>query len=519
MNRHERRQHAKTHPVDHGPRLIELFQLHQRGHSRDAEIGYRQILAAMPDHPEAMRLLGEVLIDNGKADEAVLLLQRLVRLQPRQFIAHYSLGNAFRLGRKPAEAIKAYDACLKLNPSFAGAHHGLGAIYRGMERERQAADCFQLAVKCKPDWALAWKDLGAVLAILGDLPAARQAFSRALSLDPAMGEARRLLAAINGSVNVSKAPALQAPPNERIDILFALGREHDQAEKFDAAFGYFAEANALLRRAQAAAGRQYNAAKLSSDVDQLIAIFNPDVFTGAVGKGTSSEQPVFILGMPRSGSTLFEQIAASHSKVAGAGERKGIGVIANRLGWRPSARWTQDAIQAQGAEYLQAMRAAGGDARRIIDKMPDNIFQLGLIATLFPDARIIFCARDPRDTCLSCYFQHFSEPLGFDTDLNDAAHRFAETERLTAHWRAVLPLRTITLSYEALLGDLEGESRRLIDFLGLDWEPACLDFHQNQRPVRTASWAEVRQPLYHRSVGRWRAYAQHLGPVLTRFPE
>jgi hypothetical protein len=161
------------------------------------------------------------------------------------------------------------------------------------------------------------------------------------------------------------------------------------------------------------------------------------------------------------------------------------------------------------------LAALGGNTRRVIDKLPDNIFELGVIATLFPAARVIFCRRDARDICLSCYFQKFTgAQLAFSYDLGDCAKRYLETERMMAHWRRVLPLRMHEVEYEALVADLEGESRRLIAFLGLEWEPACLEFHLTQRAVATASGWQVRQPLYDRSVGRWRNYESYLAPLL-----
>ena len=214
--------------------------------------------------------------------------------------------------------------------------------------------------------------------------------------------------------------------------------------------------------------------------------------------------------MPRSGTSLVEQIAASHSRVFGAGELREIGELAIEFGRAPGAADVRRLAEA----HLARLRALGGGAERVIDKMPDNVFKLGVIATMFRGARVIFCRRDPRDTCLSCYFQKFTAgQLTFSYDLADCAMRYRETERLTEHWRRALPLRSIEVQYEALVGDLEGESRRLIEFLGLDWEPACLDFHRTQRIVTTASGWQVRQPLYDRSVARWRHYQRQLEPL------
>lgn len=235
--------------------------------------------------------------------------------------------------------------------------------------------------------------------------------------------------------------------------------------------------------------------------------------------GNSSELPVFIVGMPRSGTSLVEQIAASHSRVFGAGEIRDIGALAAETA--PAIAAKDRALIRQRADaHIERLRALGDDALRVTDKLPDNLFQLGVIATLFPGARVIFCRRDPRDLCLSCYFQKFAAgQLLFSYDLADCAKRLIETERLAAHWARVLPLRRHEIRYEDIIADLEGESRRFIDFLGLAWEPGCLDFHRTKRVVATASAWQVRQPLYDRSIGRWRNYRRHLKPLLDTLAE
>ena len=222
--------------------------------------------------------------------------------------------------------------------------------------------------------------------------------------------------------------------------------------------------------------------------------------------------------MPRSGTSLVEQIVASHSKVFGAGELNYIGDLAGSLESSRKVRsgfnYDVKEIRRLADGHVDRLKRLGGASERVIDKMPDNIFKLGIIATLFPAARVILCRRDPRDIGLSCYFQKFSgHQLAFSYDLADCGRRYKETEYLTDHWCRVLPLKILEIQYEALIADLEGESRKLIAFLGLDWEPACLDFHRTERIVTTASSWQVRQPLYTRSVGRWRNYERYLGPL------
>jgi len=250
----------------------------------------------------------------------------------------------------------------------------------------------------------------------------------------------------------ARAVDLRTPISERIELFFALGRLHDQAGDYDAAFNHFSGGNSLLRELLSRRNRGFDRRRLRSDVDSIIASFPSAGFPALGETGNFSEQPVFVVGMPRSGSSLFEQVAATHPEIFGAGGHKGIGAVAGRLGWAPSPAWTEQAITAAANGYLSGL--PNTDAKRIIDKMPDNIFQLGLIAFMFPNARVVFCERDPRDPAISCFFQRFSEPYGFETDQEDIAYRIRELERLKNHWTLALPLRCLNFSYEKLLQTL-----------------------------------------------------------------
>jgi tetratricopeptide (TPR) repeat protein len=518
MNRQNRRRHAKTNTLSGADRVAVAYAHHRRGDLAAAERLYREVLRDTPEQVDAIRLLGALLADRGQREESVALLQTLVALQPKNYAAHYNLGNVYWLGGRNEAAIGCYQAAIVLNPSFAGAYHGLGMCFRRAEREREAVECFRQAVRAEPGWAMAWKDMGMTLARLGDMQLAAAALRRAVAIDPGLGDAHRHLAAIRcDQAGANEIAALErrcadpaGPPGEKLELLFALGSLEDKAGRFETAFKHFRAANALLRAQQVRAGWGFDRAKLTRDVDRLMAAFPREAFANYIGLGEPAETPVFIVGMPRSGSTLFEQIAASHAQVFGVGERFDVGGIAARIGQLPDERWTQEGLQTNAADYLRVLHEAAGGALRVIDKMPDNIFMLGLIAALFPNARVIFCERDARDVALSCYFQRFAQPMGFDTDLADCAFRGREVARLTRHWRSVLPLRMMTLSYETLLAEPAAEARRLIEFLDLDWDPQCLKFYETKRPVRTASWSQVRAPLYQHSVGRWRHYAANL---------
>ena len=243
-------------------------------------------------------------------------------------------------------------------------------------------------------------------------------------------------------------------------------------------------------------------------------MFDADFLATRQGFGDDSEVPVFIVGMPRSGTTLVEQIAASHPAVFGAGERDDIGALAGAQ--FPGGTADLDAVAAGtlARTHLERMRDLAGEALRITDKTPVNFLYLGLIALLFPRARIVHCRREARDVCLSCYFQNFVAGLPWATDLADLGRYHRAYRRIMDHWHQVLPLTILDVDYQDLVAAPEEGSRRIVDFLGLPWDDACLDFHRSRRTVRSAANWQVRRPIYATSVGRWKAYEPWLGPLL-----
>jgi hypothetical protein len=331
-------------------------------------------------------------------------------------------------------------------------------------------------------------------------------------------QAYTLMASIGATPSAAEMVALKAgfanpQASKRLcaHLGFVLGKIADQEDRFDEAFDYYAQANALTLEMRRAAGASYSSDAFARQVDEAIAGFTPAFFDHVRGWGVPSELPVFIVGMPRSGTTLVEQIIASHPHAFGAGELVDIGKIAPALA-PDRMRYAQ--INQIAHAKLASLKSLGGSAQRVTDKMPGNVEWLGLIATLFPRARVIFCRRDPRDTCLSCFFQPFNNGSLFSFDLAECGRHHVQTDRLIQHWLTVLPARMLQVQYEEVVEDLEGQSRRIIEFLGLPWDPACVDFHRTLRTVQTASDWQVRQPIYTRSVGRWRKYERHLGTLM-----
>jgi tetratricopeptide (TPR) repeat protein len=496
----------------------------------------RKFAAALESSERAIELIPEffgayinlaaALVGLERFGEAEAPLRRAFELLPDRAETLRDLGWVFaKLGRF-GEAVSCHERALRLDPNDATTHYGLGATLYLADDLAGSEASFRQSLVLAPDHAMAWHGIGNVLRSSGRFEAALSCFRRALELDPDLPEVHRSLAVTGqragDEAQLEGLKALVASPeranSDRIAAGFALGMLLDNADRYDEAFPCFAQANFLYRQQRAEADERFDREGLRRQVDELIEIGTPGMFSAIASWGNPSEAPVFIVGMPRSGTSLVEQIAASHSRVFGAGERREMNVICDALRAHnrdtPVDQWDVAFARQLADRHVAYLQTLGSGAARVVDKMPDNVFVLWMIAGLFPAARIILCQRDLRDVCLSCYFHRFTEGHLYAYDLADCGRRALELERLATHWLRVLPLEMLVIDYEELVADLEGESRRLIEFLGLEWEPRCLDFHRTERPVFTASAWQVRQPLYTRSVGRWRHYQRHLKPLL-----
>ena len=307
---------------------------------------------------------------------------------------------------------------------------------------------------------------------------------------------------------------LQQPlrPREAVSLHYALGKYFDDVQQYDQAFEQYRHANVLKRERS----QPYDRQRLVEAVDELIRVFSRGWYEQARANGVASTRPVFIIGMPRSGTSLVEQILASHPQAFGAGELtfwlQASNDYLDRV--RRSAP-VEHLIGRLARDYLQLLQGLSPEALRVIDKMPGNFMYLGPIRAALPDARLIHMRRDPVDTCLSIYFQDFGDVLTYANDLDDLAHYYGQYRRIMQHWQSILPPGALLeIPYEALVADQEGWSRRMLDFIGLPWDPRCLDFHRTVRNVLTTSRWQVRQKISTGSVARWRHYARYLAPLL-----
>jgi tetratricopeptide (TPR) repeat protein len=486
----------------------------------EAIASLRQAIGLQPDFGRAQFRLGVVLQDLGHGEAAIEALRTAIALGARRKEAHARLGELLQARGNLAEAAESYRQ--------AAGDSTRGRLYRAKalmveENFDEAAALVRRALALDPNSPEAEWMLGNLLVTLGRINEAMPHLERAIALAPeavsafdSLASARRLTAADRPLVDRMTAVLETASLGDiaRLRLEYALGKAFDDLQDYAAAIRHFDAANRIEK-----ALSSYERAQQASWVDLLIARCSPDYFTQHAGLGVDDETPVFVLGMPRSGTTLVEQIVSSHKLVAGGGELE--------FWLRRGPAWehagpdglTVAATQLLADDYRAELRRVAPDAVRVIDKMPHNFMWIGLIHLVFPRARIIHCRRNPVDTCLSIYFTQFVRRMNFASDRGDLVFEYRQYERLMAHWRAVLSLdRFLEVNYEALVADQEASTRRLIAFCGLDWDDACLRPEANRRTVQTASVWQARQPVYRSSVERWRNYEPWLGELRELLP-
>jgi tetratricopeptide (TPR) repeat protein len=441
-----------------------LFALAERqsraGHLIEAAATYRKLIAIRPTDAEGHNNLGNMLNALGKIDEAADHYQRAVTLKPNLAEAHNNLGNVLRDRGELGRALAHYEQALKLRPNFAEAHY-----YRSDLKTFRAGD----------------PDLAALEALAAD--------SAGLS------------------------------PSKRLYIHFALGKALEDVGDYRRAFEHLLEGNALMRREV-----NHNDVANQQTIRGLASTFDSGTLARFQGVGDPTTVPIFVLGMPRSGSTLVEQILASHPQVHGGGELMNLNstIVANskvsgRSGLsRENPVFEIESFRRLGQAYVASLPPLPDGKTRITDKAPSNFFQIGLIRLILPNARIVHTMRDPADTCLSCFSRLFTRGQTYSYNLSELGRYYRGYHELMAHWRSILSAGAmLDVSYEEVVDNLEEQARRLIDFCGLPWDDRCLSFHKTRRPISTACTVQVRQPVYRTSVQRWRRYEAYLQPLLT----
>ncbi|MGF7148780.1 tetratricopeptide (TPR) repeat protein [Sphingomonas zeicaulis] len=497
-------------------------------------------LKAHPTDVAAIRMLAELAGRLGRYGDAEKLLVRAVELAPGFDQARFNLATVLYRQNRTLEAIEQLDILLDEDPDNPAWRNLKGAALGRIGDYGEAIAHFEAVLKARPGEPKLWMSYGHALKTIGRQEDGVAAYRRSIALAPGFGEAwwslanmktvrfdATDLATMEGALTQAGLAA-----DDRLHLHFALGKAHEDRDAAEAAFRHY-DAGNRLRREQL----DYDPDETSRHVDRSVALFTPAFFAAHGGRGDPARDPIFILGMPRAGSTLIEQILASHSQVEGTQELPDIAMLARRLGERKLS--SQDslyperlgdldapALAALGAEFLERTRVHRKTGRPLfIDKMPNNWAHVGLIHLILPNATIIDARRHPLGCCFSNFKQHFARGQAFSYGLDDMGRYYADYVRLMDHIDAVLPGRVHRIFYERMIDDTESEIRRLLDHLGLPFEPACLDFHRNDRAVRTASSEQVRQPIFRSGMDQWRQFdpwlqplKDALGPVLATYP-
>jgi Flp pilus assembly protein TadD len=535
---------------------------HQTGRLTEAEQICRQILTVDARHAESLHLLGLIACRRGRYDIAVEMIGQAIRLWKHNSFSNCDMVRGLTAQGRTDDSTAHYEPALVQKPDYADAHNNLGAALFAQGRILDAVTHYERALGLNPDHASAHNNLGAALTAQGKIDEAIWHHERTLAINPSHAEAhnrlgnifkdqgkiddakeryRRTIAIRPGHVeahyNLAETKvfhkgdpdlaALEAlagrdnlPANKAFYIHFALAKALEDCEDYVRAFEHFRKGNDL-KRGQV----DYDEMSFIGRLRRISTIFGNRLFDRFQGEGNLSSVPVFVLGMPRSGSTLIEQILASHPQIHGAGELNDLDAAVSsvlgaggRLARYPECVSSLDGatLRRIGQAYLSRLPLCADGKVRIVDKLPGNFVNIGLIRLILPNARIIHSVRHPMDTCVSCYSKLFTSGQSFSYDLAELGRYYRSYKELMTHWRSVLPAGAmLDVVYEDVVDDLEGQARRMIDYCGLPWDDRCLSFDKTRRTVKTASAVQVRKPLFRSSLQRWRRYEAGLGPLLN----
>ncbi|MFT6286464.1 MAG: tetratricopeptide (TPR) repeat protein [Halieaceae bacterium] len=510
---------------------------HQAGRLQDAEQLCRKVLQQNPKQVDALRMLGLIAAAAGDLDEAESLLRQALVEAPDHVPAMFELGRVLKELDRNEDAIEVYQAVIKIQPDNAKAWFRLGGTLGPAALTEQAVDAYKQCLQLNPNHAGAWLGLGHMLKTLGQQEEGIAAYQRCREIEPDLGEVYYSLANLKTYrfddeelTQMKQRVESDAVKNtSEVNFLFALAKALDDRGEFEQAWHYYERGNANQRMLVS-----YDPVMTETTNDDLISYFSRDCLSRFGGAGNPDQAPIFVLGMPRSGSTLVEQIIASHSQVEGTSELPYIGRLSKSLNRNRAdgMRYPQvlDELEPRhfhqlGSRYLEmaSMHRVEG-APRFIDKMPNNFPSVGFIHCLLPNAKIIDARRHPMDTCVGNLRQLYARGQTFSYDQVDLGEYYLQYQRMMDHWEEVLPGKVLRVQYEDTVNDLESQVSRILEFLGLPWEDQCLNFHTTDRAVRTASSEQVRQPIYTSGVGYWKNYETHLDelhetlePILSRY--
>jgi predicted Zn-dependent protease len=512
----------------HNPALKKAAVAMLRKDVATAEALLKAHLMQSPTDVPAIRMLAEVAARLGRDDDAIRLLERCLELAPGFTAARYNYAILLYRQNQAAAGLAEIERLLSADPRNPGYRNLQAVLLSRIGEYRRASGIYHELLAEYPSHAKVWMSYGHVLKTENRVNEGIEAYRRSIALDPAFGEAYWSLANLKtfrfDEADVAamraqlEAPAL--PADSRVHFHFALGKACEDAGDYAQAFEHYSKGNALYRD-----GHPHDAARHTMRVQRLKKAYSREFFRERAGSGCPAPDPIFIVSLPRAGSTLLEQILSCHSAIEGTSELPDILSLVKELrdesGSEDAAAYAEvlalkkpGELRALGETYVERTRVQRKTDRPFfIDKMPNNFLHVGMIHLLLPNARIIDARRHPLACCLSNFKQHYARGQRFSYDLRDMGLFYRDYVDLMAHFDAVLPGRIHRVFHERMVEDTEGEIRRVLDYLGLPFEAACLRFFESGRPVRTASSEQVRQPIYREGIGHWRHYDPWLGPL------
>lgn len=522
-------------------KLVKAMELVQEGKVAEAEALYKTILRANPDHVDALRLMGVLAIKKENHSDGEAYFRRAVELAPDFWTAWINLGVSLNEQQKFDKAEQAYLTALKLRPGNVHTLEKLGSNCMNDGRMEDAVSWLEKSLEEDPKHFPSLLVMGHALKTIGDQDEAIKAYRRCADSKPDFGEVYWSLANLKtyrfGDTELdemkSQLDVVAKDPTQEdseISFLFALGKAYEDRKDYPQAFQYYSDGNTKKRLSIT-----YDPIEFEGHIDRLIDVFTADFFAERQGQGCQEQGPIFIVGLPRSGSTLQEQILASHSQVEGTAELHYLLRIATETGANRSdgIKYPQCMhelkdyqLKGLGEEYLESTKPHRTDLPYFTDKLPNNFTGIGFLHAVLPNARVIDARRHPLDSCLGGFKQLFAKGQVFTYDMYDLAHYYSQYIRIMDHWNEVLPGKVLTVNYEEVVANLEEQARKTAAHCGLAWEDQMLRFYETKRAVKTASSEQVRQPIYSGSVHLWRRYEEQLEelieflePVLMRLPK
>ena len=516
----------KVSPYAIQKKLEEGIAFHQEGKKEDAERCYREVLQQAPNQPDALNLLGVLAAGEGLLGLAIDLIERALRIRPKDPNILNNRGQVLWELRRFDDSRDSLERAVALKPDFDEARYNLARVLRQLNEPEAALRLWREVWEADNRVTAALVGITGILADQGKFEEAEKTAREVIARLPGRPAGYVSLSYVKKFVTddgtlaemESQLDDSTIEEDDRTALHYAIGKICDDLKLFDRAFEHFDTANKR-------AAKQYDRKAMLEYRRKKKLVFSKKFFRERQGWGYLSDAPVFIVGMPRSGTTLTEQILSAHPDVFAAGEVETLEHIAyfsemispGRDEFPLSAlKLTKFGVEVVGRRYMKDLSdRAPAQFKRATNKMPHNFELLGLIALCLPNAKIIHCRRDPIDTCLSCWTKNFNDAHSYSRSLEELGFYYREYHELMQYWRETLPIKILDVDYESYTTDLEGSARRILDFVGLEWDPRCLEFHNVERPVRTASLWQVRQPIYRTSVQKWRTYEKHLGPLIA----